>query len=220
VVKWKLDFIKAAFAIIFVFALFLPSLCFGQKSKLPPWELVHEEDGIEVFTRISEPSAVKEIRITLTISSTIDQVSALLGDVPKYTSWVYKSDESRRLETIHANEFYYYMVFDFPFPLSDRDLIVHSQQWIDEQTGSYHSHSTANIDLIPLDPDMVRITDFESTWNIKPIHGGLLYIDYQAKSSPGGEIPIWLANLVITKGPIETMKGFAKEVELQNQKKE
>lgn len=173
------------------------------------WDLVKEEGTIEVFTRNNEDTNLKEIRITLTLESSIAAIEALLNDVPLYTSWVYKCSDSKELETVHSNEFYYYIVLDFPFPLSDRDLVVHSQHRIDEQTGVYYSHSSASpTGLIEEQEDFVRINLFESSWTITPLKDGVVYIDYQAISGPGGDIPIWLVNLAITKGPLETMKQF------------
>lgn len=196
--------------------LLLHPLCwfaYAQSSHSHGWDLVEEDDGIEVFTRISDSSLIKEIRITVTVSSTIPIVSDLLGEVPLYTQWVYKCDSSKMLKRVSEHDFYYYVRSDFPFPFADRDLVVHSKQHIEEETGAYISHSFSAPAFIKENEDIIRITDFESSWHIKPVHGGLLFIDYQAKSSPGGEIPLWLVNLAITKGPLETMKGFLKSLE-------
>ena len=40
-----------------------------------------------------------------------------------------------------------------------------------------------------------------------------LQIEYKVLSNPGGDIPTWLVNLAITKGPTETMKQLIKMVE-------
>lgn len=188
-------------------------LAYAQSSQNHGWDLVEEDDGIEVFTRTNDSSLIKEIRITVTVSSTVAIVSDLLGEVPLYTQWVYKCDSSKLLKRVNEHDFYYYVRTDFPFPFSDRDLVVHSKQWIEDATGAYFSHSYAHSGIVRKNADIIRITDFESSWHIKPVHGGLLFIDYQAKSSPGGEIPLWLVNLAITKGPLETMKGFLKSLE-------
>jgi len=139
----------------------------------------------------------------------MNQVETLLSNVPLYAQWVYKCDSSVRIKTVHSNDFYYYIRSGFPFPFSDRDLIVHSQQWVDTATGIYHSHSTASPDMITANPDVVRITVFESTWEISPMPDGQVQINYFAKSNPGGDIPVWLINMAIARGPYETMKKFA-----------
>jgi hypothetical protein len=40
-----------------------------------------------------------------------------------------------------------------------------------------------------------------------------MLIDYVALSDPGGDIPNWLVNFAISRGPAETMKRFIKLVE-------
>lgn len=178
------------------------------------WDSVKKEGAIEVFTRNNSGSDLKEIRITLKVRSTVPRIVELLGNVPRYKEWVYKCSYSERLKTVHANEFYYYIVSDFPFPFSDRDLIVHSKQQIDPKTGAYTSHSVAGPSHLKGEQEgLVRIPLFESSWLITPISQDQVYIDYQAISSPGGDIPVWLVNLAITKGPSETMKRFVELIE-------
>lgn len=178
------------------------------------WTSIRKTDEMEIFSRLGD-SEIKEIRISLRLEGTLQDVIHLLGDVPGYTRWVYKCVESVRLKTISENEFYYYVVTDFPFPFSDRDLIVHSRQRIDRE-GVYHSHSVVNVDLVAPKESMVRIPVFESFWRISPIGPGLLRIDYKVESSPGGAIPIWLVNFAVSVGPYETMTMFLEQVAAMN----
>lgn len=183
------------------------------------WHFVNENDGISVYTRHNDLSPIKEIRITLTVESSIEDLTKLLADVPLYKDWVYKCDESFLLKYVSDEEFHYYITMDFPFPFWDRDLAVHSTHWIDEKTGAYQSYSKVSSDSSYTNDEYVHITEFESHWAITPLENGQLYIDYKALSNPGGDIPIWLVNMAITKGPLETMTRFAKQVEIEKEKK-
>jgi hypothetical protein len=171
------------------------------------WKSVNQENGIEVFTRVGKNSDVKEIRITCTVKANLEQVVNLLSDVPLYADWVYKCVSSIRLNTVSPNETNYYIVLNFPFPLQDRDLAVQSKHWFDSM-GGYHAYSVAKDDFIYKKDGYVHISEFKSTWDIIPKPNGEVFIDYKALSNPGGDLPIWLVNLAITKGPLETMKQF------------
>ena len=82
-----------------------------------------------------------------------------------------------------------------------------------DKEGTYYSRSVAASDIIAVNPDFVRITEFESLWEMKPIDDRNVHIEYRAKANPGGFIPTWLVNLVITKGPLETITKFTQMVE-------
>ncbi|HCX25175.1 MAG: hypothetical protein CMB80_33510 [Flammeovirgaceae bacterium] len=176
------------------------------------WKLIKEEDNIQVFARIAENSSIKEIRITCSVKTTMERMESFLSDVPKYADWVYKCDTSILLNRVSDKETYYYTTLNFPFPMTDRDLVIHSIHEIDS-LGVYRSHSKASEAYYKEQEDYVRIEYFESTWEITPQNNGTLFIDYFAYSDPGGDIPAWLVNLAIDQGPYRTMKQFVEMIE-------
>ncbi|MFT6868213.1 MAG: hypothetical protein ACJA08_003063 [Cyclobacteriaceae bacterium] len=204
--------------IIFIFLL-AQSVSMYSQSAGEDWNFVNEDEGISVYTRHNELSAIKEIRIILTVETTMEDITELLANVPLYADWVYKCDDSFLLKHVSEEEFHYYITMDFPFPFWDRDLAVHSKHWIDPENGAYHSHSVTSTDSSYTNEEFVHITEFESHWHITPVGNGQLSIDYTALSNPGGDIPIWLVNMAITKGPLETMRRFARQVEIEKKKK-
>lgn len=177
------------------------------------WELVTKEEDIEVFSRTRENATIKEIRITCEVKSSMDHMIDFLSNVPLYVDWVYKCDKSFLIKEESSNEFSYYISLDFPFPFDDRDLVINSKHWVDPTSGIYYSHSVTGDYASYTDEVYVHIYDFESQWNITPNPNGMLSIDYTAYSNPGGDIPIWLVNLAIAKGPLQTMKRFIQLVE-------
>ncbi len=183
------------------------SVC-GQTSKNGNWELVGSDRELNIYTRISEDSPIKEIQIVTSIESTMERVKAILSDVENYKAWVYKCVSSERIKTANNNDFHYYVETSLPYPFSNRDLSVHSVQWLNSETGVYHSHSVAASAEVPEKKGVVRIGEFESSWVVTPKLDGTISIVYTAMANPGGEIPTWLVNMVITKGPLETMQKF------------
>lgn len=185
----------------------------GQEVGEPNWELVNSEDGIEVYTRTTESSSVKEIRIVCLVKSSMETITNFMLNASLYSSWVFKCDSSRLTKKIDNNEFSYYITLDFPFPLDDRDLYVNSTNFIDPTTGIYYARSLKGEPESTQNDEYVHISEFESSWKISPLGNGNLQIEYKVLSNPGGDIPTWLVNLAITKGPTETMKQLIKMVE-------
>lgn len=177
------------------------------------WTLVTDKDNILVYTRRSSDSSVKEVKVHFEVKASLQVFKQFLDYAPAYTQWVYKCSESRRLRTVNRDEFYYYVRTDFPFPVSDRDLVVHARNWVDARTGIAYAHSVAAPREVPAKDDCVRITHFESHWTIKPINNTELAVTYEVKTSPGGSIPDWVTNLGITTGPTRTMQALRAAVE-------
>ena len=179
-------------------------------SNYPPkqWTLVHQQDGISVYSRNTEQSDIKEIRASFTVKSTMPKVLNLLANVDEYKQWVYKCSFAETVKTVSENEMYYYTISDFPFPFEDRDLVIHSKHWIDNKTGAYHSSAEAATAIIEKKEGLVRIPSFSSSWTVTPLNDQLIQVEYQVTSSAGGLIPDWLVNLAVAKGPLETMIAF------------
>lgn len=186
---------------------------YGQEVELNAWKQVGSENGIEVFTRTGENSAIKEIRISCIVNASLESVSNFLSDVASYSDWVYKCNSSRIIKRTSAGEFIYYITLDFPFPFVDRDLTIESKHWIDQNTGVYHSQSFAIKAQATQNEEYVHINEFESEWQITPLENSQLLVEYKSISNPGGDIPTFLVNMVISKGPKETMKEFIRLVE-------
>lgn len=174
----------------------------------PDWVLRQEKGALRVYTRPNPDSGIQEVRITTRINARIGSFLTALSDVSAYQTWVYKCSEARLLETVNEQEFYYYAKTDLPFPVSDRDLVVHSRQWQDE-SGVIHSVSNARPEYLPAKKGVVRIHSFRSYWRITPAGPGQVAIDYEVKTNPGGNIPAWIINLGITSGPVKTMEKLA-----------
>lgn len=204
--------------IFFSLISFLSVPAIAQNFDKTDWKLKTEKGNLKVYTRNNKQSDVKEIRIKTTVKASAKKIVAVLNNVEGYPNWVYKCMEAKKIKINSSNDYYYYTKSDFPFPISDRDLVIHSNQWEEESTGYIYSHSKAVADVMSEVDGIVRITVFDGYWKIMPQKDGTVDIDYVALTHPGGSIPAWVVNLGITKGPLETMKNFANLVEVKTKK--
>lgn len=194
----------------------LPSLCFAQQNDTlqSNWDFATEKDNIKVFTRSSDKSSIKELRILVEMNGNIDTLHNAISNAYGFTDWVYKCKSGAPLATPDGYTLSYIAVTDFPFPMSDRELIVKSKQWVDEH-GRYRTHSVADPTVLPEDNDLVRINHYEANWIIEKV-GEKILIEYQSSVDPGGNIPVWVVNLALTTGPIKTFSKLIKLVEEQS----
>lgn len=186
-----------------IFALIFTHFGYAQESG---WQLKRETKQLKVYTRNIAETGIKELRITTQFETSLNSIIALLNDVPANTDWVYSSKTAKITEKLAPNDMYYYSVSDFPWPLQDRDLIVYSAIEQDPDSKVVTSISSSAEEKYPLQKGIVRVTVFDSKWIFTPLPDGKVNIEYTVKTDPGGNIPIFLTNMFIDKGPVATMK--------------
>lgn len=182
------------------------------QAELNDWKLVATKDNIQVFTRTPKHSDFKEIRITAIFDATLEKIMNALDDAESYKAWVYKCIVSKKVEILNELEFYYYIESDLPFPLTNRDLVVHSTKWKEKDKNIVHYFSSAKNKVVPVKEGIVRMTEYDSSWTITEIEKNKLNIEYQCSANPSGSLPAWLVNMAVTTGPLKTMQSLEKYI--------
>ncbi len=200
--------IKLGLGMLFTFLLF----CVNAQEE-GKWEFKKEKDGISIYLRDVPDSDVKELKMTSTIPGpSLTAFAALFEDLDNLENWAYANYDSRLIEQISDTEIVYYVKADFPWPMSNRDFVLHN--WVgQDSTGTYYSISTAEVGFVPEEKNLVRVTSFDSSWRITQVAAGQFYIEAIIGSDPGGLIPSWLINLFIDVGPFKTVKALIVEVQ-------
>lgn len=185
-------------------------------NSLPIWELTSDADDIRVYRRPSLSSSIDEVRIEAAFKTTLPIFLDLIGDVSRYPEWVYKCSEAKLVSKSSDSDLGYYARTDFPWPLQDRDLIVHSTRTTDPVSGIVTSTSIARPSQLPQKEGVVRISKFVSVWKIIPVSDSVVRVDYHVATDPAGKLPDWAINLGITSGPRKTMERLRELAEEAN----
>jgi hypothetical protein len=183
------------------------------------WVLKNEKAGVKVYYR--KTSDIHELKLVTSIKAPMSGIAHLLDDVDNFTVWGYKVSEARLVKRISATEMYYYARIDFPWPMSDRDLVLHTKMEQNIHSNVLTSTSNAVSGWVPELKDVVRIKKTTSKWTVMPGTGGWLGLEYYLHSDPGGNLPDWAINLALDTGPRETvkqMKDTLKHPRYQNTK--
>ncbi len=187
----------------------LPQTAFAGET---PWTFWKEAQNVKIYYRESPDGGVKEVRMLTDFETTPSAICALVEDFDNYQHWVYKSTQSRLVKRYSPLEVDYYNYLDFPWPLSDRDIAVHSKISQDPKTKTLTSISTCSPKAVAAVKDAVRITLFNSKWVFTQAGAGKLHSEYQFRSHPGGSIPSWMVNLALDEGPLNTIAGMRREL--------
>jgi len=192
------------------FTIFILYACFIWTDTIAQsvWELVIADNDIEVYTRNNSDSNIKEVKIHARIESSMNELVSALEDVSAHAEWVPFTLESKILKKISESDLYYYVSSDFPFPAKDRDVVIHYLREQDEQSGIVTTNSTAVPELIAPLEDFIRVPLFNSQYILQPYTDGVIEVLYTVQTNPGGNLPVWIVNFGITRGPIKTMNAL------------
>lgn len=179
------------------------------KAQSEEWRFIKETKGVKVFYRSDPNSNINQVKITTIFDADIATIITALTDVQAFPKWVYGINESKMVKKISNSEIIYHNKIGFPWPMSNRDIVIHSLISQDEQSKVVTSVSHAVLKELPIDKDFIRIKKFNSTWTFEPNTSGVA-ATYIFSSDPGGNIPAWAVNMALDQGPVQTIRNFKK----------
>lgn len=171
------------------------------------WEFVKEKDGIKIFTRDEPGSGYKAYKGEVELNATMQQVCPILEDVEQFDDWDEDVSQIRLLANEPGKYFKYYVVYDTPWPFSDRDLCVEATITDNPATGARQIDARPIPDAVPPDPDLVRIIHYWQKWIVEPEPGGKVHLVIEGFADPAGDVPAWIANMAITSTPYTTLSN-------------
>lgn len=193
----------------------LPFLALLTSLNLPAQDCVlkKEKDGIRIYSCPVAGSAIMALRVTFTVTATIEEYVTLVTDIDTYKHWRYRETNHKLLKRISDHEFIYYTQISAPFPVSDRDLVAHVTIQMDSVTQVLTIITEAMPDYQPQEDGFVRIPKSKTSMKLTPQQDGKLKADCFIETDPGGQIPAWVINMVSTTNPYETFKSMIQRIE-------
>lgn len=193
--------------------LLLLILFIGSGLRAQEWKLAREKEGIKVYTREEPGSPVRSFRGETTYRADPEAILALLVDVENFDEWDPDISEMRVLDRQEGISFTYYLVYDVPWPMTDRDLCVTAEILKNNHTGEIQIVARPMSQLVPETDDRVRIKEYWQRWSILPLPGGEVTLSTEGFTDPGGSVPAWLSNMVVTDSPLEMIAEIKKRTQ-------
>lgn len=177
------------------------------------WKLKKEVDGIKVYTKDVADSNLKELKIELDFeNTTFSDIVNVINDSERYQEWLYKCQEAKTLEVPNRAVSIDYYQFDFPWPMADRELYSKSTFVQDPNTKNILIETSSLPTYADPHQKIVRIVDHFNAWKFSKNDAGTIHLEYFVKSDPAGNIPDWLVNMVIDRGPTNTLSALRKTI--------
>lgn len=187
---------------------FLLTLLLSRSLKAQSWDFIKEKDGIKIYTRVEDGRTLKSYKAVTDINVRAEKIYALMEDISNTDWWDKKLTQIDVLLHEKGKRTQYYMIYDLPWPVTDRDLCVEVKITTDPVTSIRKINAVALNGLIPERNDMDRITDYRQTWTIIPDGKELTHIVLEGFVDPAGTIPKWVSNLLIIESPIKAITGL------------
>jgi hypothetical protein len=174
------------------------------------WKLEKDKDNIRVYTADAPNSSFKLVRVEANVPGTYTKLISILTKVDNFPDWIYHNKFCRVIKKITAYDFIYYSEIEMPWPVSNRDVLIHLQIKTDSLPHFMTVTGRAEKGIIPDIPTKVRVPRYNANWKITTTGPNKLHISYTLELDPGGSLPGWVVNSFAEKGPFGTFSNLAK----------
>jgi len=198
---------------LLIIVLFFSAQLFDGKGFAQKWEFIKEKNGIKMYTAKDPKTSFKLFRGEATLNTQMDKVTNMVGNVKNVEWWDKSVREINVIEYVEGKNIKYHLVYDVPWPFSDRDLCVESKITDDPVTGKRVIYSVPLPDVVPEKPGVIRIKNYWQRWIIQPLDKNKIHVILEGYVDPGGSVPAWLYNMVITDTPLKVIMGIKTRVE-------
>lgn len=176
------------------------------------WKFAKEKDGIRIYTREDDESPVKAFKGEVTFRAPLEKVYTLITNVKNFDWWDDDINGIKVLSCEPDKRIQYYLIYDSPWPVTDRDLVVDTRISINSVTGERDVEARALLNVVPEKPEYVRIKNYWQKWSIIPAGPGNVRLVLEGRVDPGGSVPVWLYNMVITETPLKVIRSVQTHV--------
>ncbi len=176
------------------------------------WKLEKQKNGISVYLSDVAGSDFKAVKVECTLTGTFAKLIALLTNVSKFNTWIYNNKTSNLLKQNSPLDFIYYSETRMPWPLSNRDVIIHLQIKTDSLPRFLTIRGEDEPDFLPKIMTRVRVPHYKANWKVTMPTANTIRINYLLEIDPGGSIPAWIANSFADKGPFGTFSNLAEQL--------
>jgi hypothetical protein len=178
------------------------------------WQLVKDENGIKVYTRILAYSDYKEFRGEMELETNLDALLTYINNADRCPDWQY-----RCIKMLNLGNGYIYKLSNLPWPLSDRYTVMKTQMHYDQQHNIYtlqlknierEQLSQQILAQLPVEDDTVQMRYSDGYWQFKVNNPATIHITHQMHGDPAGVIPAVLANQGVTNAAFVTLSNLKK----------
>jgi len=170
------------------------------------------KDGITVEEELREGQVFPMMFGKTKMDTSVNQIAEWIRAVHTYVDWQHNCVEAHILTSADGSLLTYNRV-DSPWPVSDRDVLVHSTQEILENGAILMKFENVQDESIDVPRGVVRMERLVGSYLLTPSPEGGTDVIYTLDSDPGGKIPAWLVKQASKDLPYHTLKNLRERAE-------
>ena len=180
-------------------------------SEIAPWKTWRESQQLKVSYRPSGYKDLIEIKAQATLNSTLSGFIYFIEDLPNMPNWLDNAESAEILEQFTVSENIFITRFNGLWPVSAREMIVHSRYWQNDDLSLEIAVIDAN-DFIAKHKKTVRMKVHNAHWKLIPTSANQINISYQFIVDPKGNIPQWLTKTMTLNGIWTTLNNLQEQL--------
>jgi len=176
------------------------------------WELIDDLEGVRVWSREIADSPLVAFRGEGVVDVHVARLIGVMVDPARAPSWVQLLTESTWLRQIADNEVILYTRYDSPWPLQDRDYVLHRRIEVDPEARTVTSRLRSIEDpAMPVQECCIRGIAERTEWRFTDLGGGRTRVQVEVVTDPRGSIPSSLVRLFQSSWPRRSILSLAAE---------
>jgi hypothetical protein len=186
------------------------------ENKVNPWEVWRTDDDLSVSYRTSEYNDLIEIKAKAKLTSSLAGFIYFLEDLPHTPNWLDNAESAKIVKQISINENIFIIRFEGLWPISAREMLVHSRYWQNKDLSleikvTDASESMAADSMIKT-KSAIRMEVLSAHWKIIPTELNQIDITYQFTVDPKGNIPQWITKSMTLNGIWATLNNMREQL--------
>lgn len=184
------------------------------KAELPAesadnWKLQEEIDNIRIYTTEPTDSSFKAFKAVALIDAPIENLMAVMVNPKSCMEWVHNCAEAYNFGKGNFNDRFAYSVNDLPWPVTDRDYVLHIRTHGDKASGEVIMNLNATPGKRAETGSRVRVNKSDTLYRFIP-EGGKTRMIWVQHTNPNGSLPGWLVNSLLVDIPVKSLQALEK----------
>lgn len=175
----------------------------------PDWSLSKTTDDIRVYTIKQPDSNFRAFKATALLDAPIENLMAVMIDPASCVAWVHGCTESYGFGEGAFHDRYAYSVNDMPWPVTDRDYVLHISTEGSQASGEVVMHLNAVPSHREEFDDYIRVDRSDTLYRFVP-EGEQTRMTWIQHTDPNGALPGWLVNSLLVDIPIKSLQSLEK----------
>ena len=192
-------------------------ICSGQQQDINDfdgWKLSKDKNGIKVYTQQEKDSKLKKFLAVTIIQAPKEAIIDLINDVENKVEWMGNLSYAKVIKKISDTEHIDYYVSEIPWPIKNKDIVMHFKLEEDEDSGSTFINYWSVPDYIPEKKNISRLRKADGYFRLTDLEDGKTEIRYLVSSDPEIKLPAWAINKFMVDPPFQTMYNLRKLCEI------